>query len=200
MMTKADVLVQFRELWRDAVRARPSLRGDDVARREAWNDYTDALQKDGLISARQYDPWSGPFRNPVDRRRLTTRRREFGERTKALHAGYTIHKMGNDWVLTTPSKSLFVTYPTKREAEIGRAVLARTGEGARGSRLNPYGTSRWSTYYEAGRPVQHYRQDHKTKAAAEFAARKLSVQTGGFVIVERNGREVLSFLHGQRKD
>jgi len=72
MMTKADVLVQFRELWRDAVRARPSLRGDDVARREAWNDYTDALQKDGLISTRQYDTWSGPFRNPsgsVDRRR-----------------------------------------------------------------------------------------------------------------------------------
>ena len=29
-------------------------------RREAWNNYTDALCKDGLISDWQYDNWSQP--------------------------------------------------------------------------------------------------------------------------------------------
>ena len=29
-------------------------------RRQAWNDWTDALQKDGRITAKQYDSWGPP--------------------------------------------------------------------------------------------------------------------------------------------
>lgn len=34
---------------------------DHVARRTAWNDYTDMLCKDGLITENQYDTWTNPF-------------------------------------------------------------------------------------------------------------------------------------------
>ena len=34
---------------------------DKVALREAWNNYTDSLCKDGLITERQYETWSNPF-------------------------------------------------------------------------------------------------------------------------------------------
>jgi len=34
---------------------------DVAAKREAWNNYTDSLYKDGMITERQYDTWSNPF-------------------------------------------------------------------------------------------------------------------------------------------
>lgn len=34
---------------------------DVTAKREAWNNYTDSLCKDGMITKRQYDTWSNPF-------------------------------------------------------------------------------------------------------------------------------------------
>lgn len=34
---------------------------DSVAKREAWNVYTDSMCKDGLITERQYETWSNPF-------------------------------------------------------------------------------------------------------------------------------------------
>lgn len=54
-MTKAEALQQFREL------AVNIPRGDEVMRRCAWNDYTDALCKNGQISEKQYESWSNPF-------------------------------------------------------------------------------------------------------------------------------------------
>lgn len=35
-------------------------RGDKPAFREAWNNFTDALQKDRQITERQYNTWVGP--------------------------------------------------------------------------------------------------------------------------------------------
>ena len=35
--------------------------GDVPARREAWNDWTDMLCKEGRITKRQYDTWVNSF-------------------------------------------------------------------------------------------------------------------------------------------
>jgi len=53
-MTKAEALKMFREI--DS-----SPRGDVVWRREAWNNFTDALCKDRQITNHQYDTWTNPF-------------------------------------------------------------------------------------------------------------------------------------------
>lgn len=34
---------------------------DRVAKRTAWNDYVDALQKQGYISAKQAETWVNPY-------------------------------------------------------------------------------------------------------------------------------------------
>lgn len=36
-------------------------KSDKVALREAWNNYTDGLCKDGIITENQYNKWSNPF-------------------------------------------------------------------------------------------------------------------------------------------
>lgn len=53
-MTKAEALKLFREIDN-------SPKGDAVWRREAWNNFTDALCKDRQITSRQYDTWTNPF-------------------------------------------------------------------------------------------------------------------------------------------
>lgn len=60
-LKKVDVVAMFREMWAEAVRSDPSLRGDTVAKQQAWNDYTDGLCKDRQISSHQYNTWSNPF-------------------------------------------------------------------------------------------------------------------------------------------
>lgn len=55
-LTKEQVLQMFREVHQGAFE-----RGDDIARREAWNNYTDMLCKNGEISVKQYENWSNPF-------------------------------------------------------------------------------------------------------------------------------------------
>lgn len=60
-MTKAQVLADFRELWADAIKHDPNLKGDSIAKREAFNDYTDSLCKDRRISSHQYNTWTNPF-------------------------------------------------------------------------------------------------------------------------------------------
>ena len=37
------------------------LRGDRIAKREAFNDYVDMLNKDGLVTDYQAYNWSNPF-------------------------------------------------------------------------------------------------------------------------------------------
>lgn len=55
-MTKKQVLDCFRRnVW-------PHQQYKDiVAKREAWNNYTDYLCKDGAITLRQYESWTNPF-------------------------------------------------------------------------------------------------------------------------------------------
>jgi len=59
--TKKEVVAQFRELWADLLASEPSWRGDSIAKRTAFNDYTDTLCKDGIITNYQYENWSNPF-------------------------------------------------------------------------------------------------------------------------------------------
>lgn len=53
-LTKVQVLSLFREFDN-------SPKGDIVWKREAWNNFTDYLCKDGQISSQQYDNWTNPF-------------------------------------------------------------------------------------------------------------------------------------------
>ncbi len=57
-LTKKEVLINFSALWREQKQYR---KDDTIAKREAWNNYTDALCKDGEISSKQYDTWTNPF-------------------------------------------------------------------------------------------------------------------------------------------
>ncbi len=60
-LTKAAVLSEFRSLWRDKVQHNRSLRGDAVAKREAFNNYVDFLNKEGAVSDNQAFNWANPF-------------------------------------------------------------------------------------------------------------------------------------------
>ena len=61
--TKAEVLRRFREEVLPYIRQRYEQDGrvDTVARREAWNDYTDMLAKNREITTKQYEDWDNPF-------------------------------------------------------------------------------------------------------------------------------------------
>ena len=60
-ITKAQALAEFREIWADIVAHNPRARGDSIMKREAFNNYTDALCKDRRITLHQYETWSNPF-------------------------------------------------------------------------------------------------------------------------------------------
>ena len=55
-MTKAEALKDFRQLFKTFGK-----RGDATAKREDWNNYTDALHKEGVITLKQYENWGQPF-------------------------------------------------------------------------------------------------------------------------------------------
>ena len=56
-----DVVQQFRWDWSDFLKSNPNFRGDSIAKRCAFNDYVDALNKDGLVTDYQAYNWSNPF-------------------------------------------------------------------------------------------------------------------------------------------
>lgn len=57
-MTWRQVVNYCKEVFND----NPSeFRGDSVAKREFFNNYTDMLCKDGVITSKQYNTWSNPF-------------------------------------------------------------------------------------------------------------------------------------------
>ena len=56
-MTKAEALKRFRDLYKTM----GYRKGDDIAKRTEWNDYTDALHKEGVITLKQYENWGQPF-------------------------------------------------------------------------------------------------------------------------------------------
>ena len=62
-LTKKKALFYFKETILPAVKFKHEYNGqiDIPARREAWNDFTDRLFKDGLISEKQLDTWYNPF-------------------------------------------------------------------------------------------------------------------------------------------
>lgn len=61
--TKKQVLRDFRENVLPSIRATYEQDGrvDGPARREAWNNYTDALCTDRQITRHQCDNWTNPF-------------------------------------------------------------------------------------------------------------------------------------------
>lgn len=61
-MTKQAAMAAFRETHLPAIRAAYEADGvpDYIARREEWNNYTDALLSDGLITDWQCENWSHP--------------------------------------------------------------------------------------------------------------------------------------------
>lgn len=59
-MTKAEAVAEFREYILPAVVAKYG-RDDKHAIAQAWNDYTDYLQKERRITEKQYSTWVHPF-------------------------------------------------------------------------------------------------------------------------------------------
>ena len=59
-MTKVEVVASFREMLKDSPTG-TLLRGDSIAKRCAFNDYVDSLNKDGLVTDYQAYNWSNPF-------------------------------------------------------------------------------------------------------------------------------------------
>lgn len=60
-LTKAQVVSEFRSLWQDSVSYDPALRGDHVAKREAFNNFVDLLNKQRQVSDHQAFTWTNPF-------------------------------------------------------------------------------------------------------------------------------------------
>jgi hypothetical protein len=60
-ITKAQALQQFKYNWKVITLTHPKLKGDIVWKRQEWNDFTDALCKEGYISENQYNTWDNPF-------------------------------------------------------------------------------------------------------------------------------------------
>ena len=59
-ITKAEVLKDFKQF------ILPSMletfnENDLTFKRELWNNYTDQLRQDGIITENQYNNWSNPF-------------------------------------------------------------------------------------------------------------------------------------------
>ncbi len=61
MLTNQQTVEQFNELWIDAEANDHSLIGDEVAKRTAYNDYTDYLCTDGQITDSQYNSMPNTF-------------------------------------------------------------------------------------------------------------------------------------------
>lgn len=57
-LTKKEVVGNCREIFRESPEV---FRGDDIAKWQYFNDYTDMLCKDGMITSHQYNTWSNPF-------------------------------------------------------------------------------------------------------------------------------------------
>ena len=62
-LTKKNALATFKEELASMIEsgAWTYSKTDVTAKREAWNNFTDSLCKDGLITDRQYDTWGNPF-------------------------------------------------------------------------------------------------------------------------------------------
>ena len=59
-MTKKQVVASFREMLKGSPTG-TLLKGDRIAKREAFNNYVDMLNKDGDVTDNQANNWSNPF-------------------------------------------------------------------------------------------------------------------------------------------
>ena len=59
-MTKAEAVSQFNELWSNKVNLFPHVKDDEVMKSEDWNNYTNMLCKNGVITEKQYNSWDSP--------------------------------------------------------------------------------------------------------------------------------------------
>jgi hypothetical protein len=59
--TKKQVLAEFSEIWRDIVANDSSAKGDAIAKREAFNDFVDSLNKNRVVTDAQAFSWTNPF-------------------------------------------------------------------------------------------------------------------------------------------
>lgn len=57
-MTKQEAVQLFKNEYSEQL---GKWENDKTAKITAWNNYTDILCKDGLISTKQYDTWKNPF-------------------------------------------------------------------------------------------------------------------------------------------
>ena len=57
-LTKKQALIIFKDTYKDFLKKN---RFDYVAKREAWNNWTDGLCKDRQITSWQYDNWTQQF-------------------------------------------------------------------------------------------------------------------------------------------
>ena len=60
-MTKVEEVASFRDSWSDFIKSNQKFTGDSIAKRCAFNDYVDSLNKDGLVTDYQAYNWSNPF-------------------------------------------------------------------------------------------------------------------------------------------
>lgn len=59
--TKQQVLEEFKTVWQAILSDKPNYKGDSIAKREAFNNFVDGLNKDGIVSNHQAYNWSNPF-------------------------------------------------------------------------------------------------------------------------------------------
>lgn len=52
---------EFKTVWQGILSDQPNYKGDSIAKREAFNNYVDDLNKDGIVSNHQAYNWSNPF-------------------------------------------------------------------------------------------------------------------------------------------
>ena len=57
-MTKVKAVKDFRILYKTFTNYR---KGDVIAKRTEWHNFTDALCKGNVITLKQYENWSNPF-------------------------------------------------------------------------------------------------------------------------------------------
>ena len=60
-MNKKQVLQEFRMFWADLVAVDKNMKGDTIAKREAFNNYVDLLNKERRVTDKQAYTWSNPF-------------------------------------------------------------------------------------------------------------------------------------------
>ena len=60
-ITKVQALQQFRHNWNVHIKQQPKWKDDVIAKREGWNNFVDALNKEGWVNDHQAMNWSNPF-------------------------------------------------------------------------------------------------------------------------------------------